>query len=476
MSRIDDALSQKAGAQIVPGSRVFPNETDLNAGATFENQNDPLNFRPSKNDRLFPACEKCDNLLIILATFEPVLSMPVDPQQHTNFTKKAADLEVKDAQLIFSSVWKELEEDLGRVNLRFPKELILLGGAPGAGKGTNTDYIRQVRDIAAEPIIVSSLLNTPEAEGLKAQGAMVGDREVVNLVFRKLLEPQFATGAILDGFPRTEVQVECLKMLFDKMINLRREFSDSPDSLYLKQPTFHIMVLFVDEAESIARQLKRGRQVIAHNEEVKRSGIGELLEERPTDFNESLARNRYRTFKEKTYDALVSLKQIFHFHCINDQAPLEKVQENILRELEYQSSLELDPRTFLAMQDLPVASDIVQHARRDLVSRLDGYEIEHPELFHQVIDFVKQRLIPIIVPHAISGRTTVNSEDGLLDNPIALTMLIDLFSERGFHASIDLRRNEIPERVDLETGEVHGRMKIVYRITIRFKGSEIRRG
>ena len=131
------------------------------------------------------------------------------------------------------------------------------------------------------------------------------------------------------------------------------------------------MVLFVDEAESIARQLKRGRQVIAHNEEVKRSGIGELLEERPTDFNESLARNRYRTFKEKTYDALVSLKQIFHFHFINAQAPLEKVQENILRELEYQSSLELDPRTFLAMQDLPVASDIVQHARRDLVSRLD---------------------------------------------------------------------------------------------------------
>ena len=30
------------------------------------------------------------------------------------------DLEVKDAQLIFNSVWKELEEAHGRVNLRFP--------------------------------------------------------------------------------------------------------------------------------------------------------------------------------------------------------------------------------------------------------------------------------------------------------------------------------------------------------------------
>lgn len=386
------------------------------------------------------------------------------------------DLEVKDAQLIFNSVWKKLEEEFGRENLRFPKELILLGGAPGAGKGTNTDFIRKVRDISAMPIVVSALLDTPEAQAIKSRGGMVGDREVVHLIFRKLLEPQFQTGAILDGFPRTKVQVECLKMLFDNMIALRREFADSPGSIHLKQPTFHIMVLFVDEAESVNRQLKRGQEVLAHNEEVERSGIGTPWEVRKTDFDPDLARNRYRVFKEKTYDALVSLKQIFHFHFINAQAPLEVVQENVLRELEYQSSLELDPRTFLSMQELPVASDIVRHARRDLVTRLDQYEIEHPELFHQVIAFIEERMIPIIIPHAISGRATVSSEDYLLEDPLALTMLIDIFSERGFHASIDLRRSEIPERVDLETGEIHCRQKKVYRIFIRFKGSEIRRG
>ena len=58
----------------------------------------------------------------------------------------------------------------------------------------------------------------------------------------------------------------------------------------------------------------------------------------------ALARNRYRVFKEKTYDALVSLKQIFHYHFINAQASIPEVQANIVRELEYQSSLELDPR------------------------------------------------------------------------------------------------------------------------------------
>lgn len=387
-----------------------------------------------------------------------------------------ADLEVKDVQLIFNSVWKELLSDFGIENLRFPKELILLGGAPGAGKGTNTDFISEVRDIGAPPIVVSSLLSTPEAQKLKAQGSMVGDREVVNLLFRKLLEPQHQAGAILDGFPRTQVQVECLKLLFDQMNALRREFVDSSESVHFKQPIFHIMVLFVDETESIARQLKRGRQVIAHNEEVTRSGIGELWEERPTDFDESLARNRYRVFKEQTYDALVSLKQIFHFHFINAQAPLEEVQGNILRELEYQSSLELDPRTFNSIHHIPVASSIVSHARRDLVSRLDEYEIENTDLFHRVVQLIQNKIMPVVVRHANSGRANFNSEEPLWEEDLALPMLIDVFSERGYHASVDIRRHDVPQRFDLQTGEIEYHQKKVYRITVRFKGSEIRRG
>lgn len=386
------------------------------------------------------------------------------------------DLEVKDAQLIFNSVWKELEEAHGRVNLRFPRELILLGGAPGAGKGTNTDFIRKVRDIPEEPIVVSELLNSPEAKSIKAQGGMVGDREVVGLVFRKLLESQFQSGAILDGFPRTNVQVECLKMLFDRMISLRREFADQPEAVHFKQPVFHIMVLFVDEAESVARQLKRGRQTIAHNEEVQRSGVGSVWEERPTDFNEDLAKNRYRVFKEQTYNALVSLKQFFHYHFINAQASLEIVQDNILHELEYQSSLELDPRTFHSLQSIPLASEIVSHARRDLVTRLDLYEIEQTELFHRVVEYIEDRMMPIVMRHAISGHANINSEDLIWEDNDALAMLIDVFSERGYHATVDVRRHDVPERFDLETGKIEYYQKKVFRFIIRFAGSEIRRG
>ena len=44
------------------------------------------------------------------------------------------DLEIKDAQLIFGAIWRELEREFGRSRMRFPRELILLGGAPGRGQ------------------------------------------------------------------------------------------------------------------------------------------------------------------------------------------------------------------------------------------------------------------------------------------------------------------------------------------------------
>ena len=246
--------------------------------------------------------------------------------------------------------------------------------------------------------------------------------------------------------------------------------------IHFRQPTVHIMVLFVDEKTSIARQLNRGRAVRAHNEEVRRSGMGELLEERVTDYDEELARRRYRVFKEETWGALQSLKEIFHYHFINAQGSIEEVEQNILQESQYQSTLELDPQTHDRLRVVPVASEIVIHARQELVRRLDAYELERTELFQSVVTFIDKKLMPIVLRHAISGLALVNTEDLLLDDPLALAMLIDVFSERGYHAIVDLHRIEVPEKVDLSTGLIQCRVKKVFRLQIRFQGSEIRRG
>src|ERR1041385_6629093 len=112
---------------------------------------------------------------------------------------------------------------------------------------------------------------------------MVGDREVVGLLLRQLLRKEYQDGVILDGFPRTNVQVECLKLLVDKMHSLRREFYQTPLSIHFRQPTIHIMVLFVDEKESIARQLKRRNAIPLPNEEGPPPGRGPPVEGRATD-------------------------------------------------------------------------------------------------------------------------------------------------------------------------------------------------
>jgi adenylate kinase len=389
---------------------------------------------------------------------------------------KIVDLEVKDARIIFTPIWDILQEEVGRENLRFPKEIILLGGAPGSGKGTQTQFISESRGLTCPPIVISELLTTPEMERIKAQGGMVGDKEVLTVLLRKLLDETFRDGVILDGFPRTPVQVEFLKLLVDKISALHDEFANTPLAIHFRRPTIHAMVLFVSESTSVTRQLGRGREIAEYNRKVAETGIGTPIELRATDLSEELVRRRYQVFKEQTWTALTSLRQLYHYHFINAEGAIADVQANILKELKYQSSLELDPRTFERLRVLPLAEELVVHGRQELVKRLDSYELDHTELLRQIVELVSSKFMPIITRHALSGRATVNSQDPIFNEPLAIPMLIDIFSERGYHAVVDKTIQQVPERVDLKTGEIKFRTNAVYRIQVTFEASKIRRG
>ena len=104
------------------------------------------------------------------------------------------------------------------------------------------------------------------------------------------------------------------------------------------------------------------------------------------------------------------------------------------------------------------------------------YEEDHRPLFQRVVKLVEEKMIPIVRTHAISGHARINREDELLDDPLALRIMIDVFSERGFHVSVDIHRMDVPERINPETWEIICRTKKVYRIEIRYQPSDIRRG
>ena len=175
--------------------------------------------------------------------------MGIRTAKKEKYDNKVLDLEVKDAQIIFNSVWTNILEEFGEENLRFPKEIFWLNGAPGAGKSTNTQFVMRYRDLTAPPLVVSTLLKSTDAEKMKDAGLLVGDREVIEIMLRKLIDPVYKSGAVVDGFPRTKVQVECLKLLYQKLIELRLKFKETLYSEHFKKPHFHIVVLFIDEKE-----------------------------------------------------------------------------------------------------------------------------------------------------------------------------------------------------------------------------------
>lgn len=61
--------------------------------------------------------------------------------------------------------------------------------------------------LEAGEIVISSLLNSPEAEKIKKEAGLVGDATVVEILLDKLVQPEFVNGVLVDGFPRTKVVI-----------------------------------------------------------------------------------------------------------------------------------------------------------------------------------------------------------------------------------------------------------------------------
>lgn len=230
-----------------------------------------------------------------------------------------------EAEALFNAVWTSLESTVGRASLTFPRCVFWLNGAPGAGKGTNTAFIMEKKGFSAGPVVVSDLLQTPEVRKIMDAGLLVGDKEVMELLFKKLSEPQFRPGVIVDGFPRTQVQCDCLKLLFNKLNELH-----AGDAAKFAKPEFHILVLDVSEAVAVERQLKRGKEALAFNAEVDAgTKPGPKQEIRKTDTDPAAAGKRYRVFAESTVAPLQSLKGVFAYHHIDAGGSIEAVRANL---------------------------------------------------------------------------------------------------------------------------------------------------
>ena len=95
---------------------------------------------------------------------------------------------------------------------------IILLGPPGAGKGTQANFIKEhysIPQISTGDMLRAAVkAGTPlgiEAKKVMDAGQLVSDGLSINLVKERLTENDCANGYLFDGFPRTIPQADALK-------------------------------------------------------------------------------------------------------------------------------------------------------------------------------------------------------------------------------------------------------------------------
>src|SRR5260221_2882385 len=103
--------------------------------------------------------------------------------------------------------------------------IIILLGPPGCGKGTQAKRLSQELHIAhistGELYRANIKIHTPlgiKAKHFIAEGKLVPDSLVLDMLFDRLKEPDCASGYILDGVPRTVHQAEVLDVFFQEIV------------------------------------------------------------------------------------------------------------------------------------------------------------------------------------------------------------------------------------------------------------------
>jgi adenylate kinase len=101
--------------------------------------------------------------------------------------------------------------------------VVVLLGAPGAGKGTQAKILE--RQLGIPHVATGDLFRAAASEGSAVgkearryieRGQLVPDDITIRMVLDRLREPDAAGGAILDGFPRTAAQAAALDQALEQ--------------------------------------------------------------------------------------------------------------------------------------------------------------------------------------------------------------------------------------------------------------------
>ena len=180
---------------------------------------------------------------------------------------------------------------------------IVLFGKPGAGKGTQAEFLKEkynLTHISTGDVFRFNIKNETEL-GKKAQefinkGELVPDEITIDMLKNEVSKNMDKAGFLFDGFPRTIAQAEALDA-FLQSINLEVTAT---------------VGLEADDDVLVARILERG----------KTSG-------RADDQDETKIRTRYEEYNEKTAPLIEYYTNKNKYHAVNGIGSIQEITERL---------------------------------------------------------------------------------------------------------------------------------------------------
>jgi adenylate kinase len=214
---------------------------------------------------------------------------------------------------------------------------IVLLGAPGSGKGTQSQRLMERTGIPQ--ISTGDLLRAAVARGTELGrqakeamhgGRLVDDSLVLGMIRERLGEPDTRRGFILDGFPRNLAQAHALERLLEA----------------LQQPLDAVVQLDVDYRELVRRisgrrtcadcgrvfNLLTSPPAAASGELCPKTGAPHRLTQRPDD-NEATVAERLRVYDEQTRPLIDFYRARGLLRVINAEGDVDEVTRRLAQAL-----------------------------------------------------------------------------------------------------------------------------------------------
>ena len=206
---------------------------------------------------------------------------------------------------------------------------IILLGAPGAGKGTQSQFICEkfnIPQISTGDMLRKAIKEGTElglkAKAIMAAGALVSDDIVIGLVKQRLQEPDCKNGYLFDGFPRTIAQANSLKdagVLINFVLEIAVPFSEIISRLSGRRVHIH---------SGRTYHIKYNPPKVALKDDV----TGEDLIQRDDDKEETI-KNRLQVYMNQTEPLIAYYNKLSNVEYIkiDGTQSVDTVKEQILQ-------------------------------------------------------------------------------------------------------------------------------------------------